>query len=155
LRGGGTTTKQPQANNIMRALLLHANKFQTKIILESNRPKNIEPEIKKSDIEKMEQCLVCFFCVEQGDTKKQLTNFYQEILKTSKEVGTKNLVISPFVHLSNRIGSPALAKKLYLNLLDKFRGSNFNIKSSHFGYHKSLLLDIKGHPGSFRYREFY
>jgi len=64
-------------------------------------------------------------------------------------------MISPFVHLSNKIARPEVAKQLYELLIDKFIDLDFVIKSSHFGYHKSLLLDIKGHPGSFRYREFY
>ncbi len=139
----------------MRALLLHANKFQTKVILESNWPKGIQPEKRKSPTEKMQNCLVVFFCVERGDSAKQVNAIYKEILKTADEVKTTNLMIAPFVHLSQNIAEPDVAKKLYQNLLKKFDGGNFAVQSSHFGYHKSLLLDIKGHPGSFRYREFY
>ena len=138
----------------MRALILHANNFATKVIEESNWPNGIEPEEKKSEEEKMEQCLVCFFCVEKGDKERQLNELFDEIIKASEEVKTKNLMISPFVHLSNNIAEPEIAKKMYEELMDKFSNTDYTIKSSHFGYHKSLLLDIKGHPGSFRYREF-
>jgi len=139
----------------MRALILHANKFGTKVIAKSNWPKGIEPEKRKSLAEDMKDCLVVFFCVEEGDTEKQLGELYQEILKTADEVKTANLMIAPFVHLSKNIAKPNVAKELYEKLMKKFEKTNFIIKSSHFGYHKSLLLDIKGHPGSFRYREFY
>jgi threonyl-tRNA synthetase len=139
----------------MRALLLHVNTFATKINLKSNWPIGIKPEKQKSSVEELKQCLVCFFCIEENDTEKQLEDFYQEILKTSTEVKTKRLMISPFVHLSKNIAKPSVAKKMYEDLLIKFVESDFIIQSSHFGYHKSLLLDIKGHPGSFRYREFY
>ena len=138
----------------MRSLILHANKFATNIVEESNWPKGINPEEMKSKAEEMEKCLVVFFCVEEGDSDKQLEDIYQEILKTSQEVNTKNLLISPFVHLSNKIAKPNIAKELYEKLIGKFIGTDYVVKSSHFGYHKSLLLDIKGHPGSFRYREF-
>jgi len=138
----------------MRALILHANKFATKVIAKSNWPKGIEPETQKSPSEEMEECLVVFFCVEKEDTQKQLDSLYKEILKTAEEVKTANLMISPFVHLSKNIASPKVAKGLYEKLMEKFKKTNFIIKSSHFGYHKSLLLDVKGHPGSFRYREF-
>ena len=138
----------------MRSLILHANKFATNIVEESNWPKGINPEEMKSEAEEMEKCLVVFFCVEEGDSDKQLDGIYQEILKTSQEVNTKNLLISPFVHLSNKIAKPNIAKELYEKLIGKFIGTDYVVKSSHFGYHKSLLLDIKGHPGSFRYREF-
>lgn len=134
--------------------MLHANKFATNIIEESSWPKGINPEEKKAEAESMEKCLVVFFCVEDGDSDKQLEGIFQEIIKTSKEVKTKNLLISPFVHLSNRIARPDVAKELYEKLTGKFIGTDYIVKSSHFGYHKSLLLDIKGHPGSFRYREF-
>ena len=139
----------------MRALLLHVNTFQTKVIKESNWPKGINPEKRKSPSEDMRNCLVAFFCVEKGDSKKQLNALYEDIIKTATEVKTTNLMIAPFVHLSKNIAEPDTAKRMYILLLEKFVGSNFTVKSSHFGYHKSLLLDIKGHPGSFRYREFY
>jgi len=139
----------------MRSLILHADKFVTKVIEESKWPKGVCPEEKKSDSEEMAKCLVVFFCVEEGDNKKQVDAIYAEILKTADEVKTKNLMISPFVHLSNNIAKPEMAKQLYEALMGKFIGSDFVIKSSHFGYHKSLLLEVKGHPGSFRYREFY
>jgi len=138
----------------MRSLILHANKFATNLIEESNWPKGINSEEMKSEAEEMEKCLVVFFCVEEGDSDKQLDGIYQEILKTSQEVNTKNLLISPFVHLSNKIAKPDVAKGMYEKLMGKFIDTDYVVKSSHFGYHKSLLLDIKGHPGSFRYREF-
>ena len=139
----------------MRSLILHADKFATKVVDKSKWPKGVCPEEKKSDSEEMAKCLVVFFCVEEGDGKKQVDAIYAEILKTADEVKTKNLMISPFVHLSNKIAKPAVAKQLYEQLMGKFIGSDFVVKTSHFGYHKSLLLEIKGHPGSFRYREFY
>ena len=138
----------------MKSLILHANKFATKVVERSKWPKGVVPEERKSDSEEMKECLVVFFCVEEGDTEKQVELIYQEILKTADEVKTKNLMISPFVHLSNKIATPEVAKQLYEQLKGKFIGSDFVVRSSHFGYHKSLLLDIKGHPGSFRYREF-
>ena len=139
----------------MRALLLHANKFASKVIARSNRPKGIEPEKRKFLTENMKDCLVVLFCVENGDSEKQLRKLYQEILKTADEVKTTNLMIGPFVHLSKNIAKPNVAKDLYETLMKKFEKTHFIIKSSHFCYHKTFLLDIKGHPGSFRYREFY
>jgi threonyl-tRNA synthetase len=139
----------------MRSLILHADRFATKVVKESNWPEGIKPEKRKNDSEQMKKCLVVFFCVEHGDGENQLNALYDEILKTADEIKTKNIMLSPFVHLSKNIAEPDVAKKLYEQLMNKFAGPTFVVKSSHFGYHKSLLLDIKGHPGSFRYREFY
>ena len=138
----------------MRSLLLHANKFQTEVIEESTMPQGIIPEKKKSLVEKMEKCLVCFFTVEKNDNQEEIDKFYLEIIKTSREIGTKNLMISPFVHLSNNIASSIDSKAFYMKLVNKFKNTDYVVQTSHFGYHKSLVLDIKGHPGSFRFREF-
>ncbi len=70
----------------------------------------------------MAKCLVVFFCVEEGDDKKQVDAIYTEILKTADEVKTKNLMISPFVHLSSNIAKPDVAKMLYEQLMGKFSG---------------------------------
>lgn len=139
----------------MRALILHANEFKSKLIVKSNRPKNIKSEEKETNSEEMKQCLVVFFCVEEGDKIKQLNQLYKEIIKAANEVKTKNLMIGPFVHLSKNIAKPKVAIELYQKLMKKFEDTDFVLKSSHFGYHKTLELNIKGHPGSFRYREFY
>ena len=95
----------------MRSLILHADKFATKVVDKSKWPKGVCPEEKKSDSEEMAKCLVVFFCVEEGDGKKQVDAIYAEILKTADEVKTKNLMISPFVHLSSNSAKPDVAKK--------------------------------------------
>lgn len=138
----------------MRALLLNSNKFAVKVEEESTRPFGINPEKRASDTEEMANCLVAFFCVEKGDSEKQLSELRQEIVTTATDFGTKNLMIAPFVHLSKNIADPETAKEFYAKLMGQFSNSDYTVKSSHFGYHKSLLLDVKGHPGSFRYREF-
>lgn len=124
------------------------------MIEQSKRPYGIVPEKRRAIAENMAQCIVVFFCVEQNDTEKQMDELCREVIKTSDEFGNKNLMISPFVHLSKNIAKPEVAKKFYEDVLKRFEKSDFNVQSSHFGYHKSLLLDIKGHPGSFRFREF-
>ena len=138
----------------MRALILHANKFETRITKRANKPLEIKPEEIGAIFHTMQECLVVFFCVEVGDSEDQLNRLYEDIIKASEEVKTNNLMISPFVHLSNKIAEPEVAKQYYKNLMAKFDYKKFIIKSSPFGYHKTLLLDVKGHPGSFRYREF-
>ncbi len=139
----------------MRALLLHVNKFRADVTAPSNWPAGINPEKRQKAFEDMRDCIVAFFCVEKTDSQKQLTALYKEIIKTAKEVKTNKILISPFVHISRNIAEPAIAKKFYEQLMKKFEQTKYELKSSHFGYHKTLLLDVKGHPGSFRYREFY
>ena len=138
----------------MRALIIHANKFATRVVSESNKPFGIQSEVVNSPEHNMNNCIVAFFTVEKPDSENELGNLYNEIVKASTETGTKNLMIVPFVHLSNNIADPKKAKEFYENIMNKFRNADYIIGSSPFGYHKSLLLDAKGHPTSFRYREF-
>jgi len=138
----------------MRALILHVNKFKTKVNFPSNKPRGIIPEKIKKNEREMKNGLVVFFCVEEGDTQKHAEQLYDEIYKASNEIKTKNVVINPFVHLSKNIAKPHEAKKIYEYLTKKVKNSELISKTSPFGYHKNLILDIKGHPGSFRYREF-
>lgn len=134
----------------MRALILHANQFKSGLVQPSNWPVGIVPEEQKTAVEQMAECLVCFFTIETNDSAEQIQEFRAEIIKTAHEIGTKNLVLSPFVHLSNNIAPPEIAKTLAAQLVASFTNTEYTITTSHFGYHKSLLLNIKGHPGSFR-----
>lgn len=138
----------------MRALLVHANKFQSKIEELSTRPASIVSEDSVRPDRELSNCLVVLFCVEKGDTEQSLQKLYEEIQSMSHETKLKRIMISPFVHLSNTIAEPDVAKLFYEKLVSRFAGTDFEIETSHFGYHKSLLLDLKGYPGAFRYREF-
>jgi len=139
----------------MRSLIFHTNEFRTKLSRKSNRPKGIIPDKKSADEEKFGNGLVVFLCVEKGDKQEQSNQLYEEIQKAAKEVNTKDILISPFVHLSNNIADAGIAKDFFKNIYEKVKDSGYNTNTAHFGYHKSVKLDIKGHPGSVRYREFY
>ena len=102
----------------------------------------------------MKKNLTVLFCVEKGDDEIKVENLFTEIIRATTDFSTKKIMIAPFVHLSNNIASPSVAKELYEALVGKFQGLDYTLETSHFGYHKSLLLRVKGHPGSFRYREF-
>lgn len=138
----------------MRALLLHTDEFESRTVEGSTRPSSIEPEYEGEGTRSMKLNLTVFFCVEKDDNPLKVDSIYSEIINSAKEFGTNKIMIAPFVHLSNNIANPKVAKALYEGLVNKFKGSEYIIETSHFGYHKSLLLKVKGHPGSFRYREF-
>lgn len=99
--------------------------------------------------------VVIFFCVEKMDTTRKLKKLYKDAVAFAKSVHTTNIMVSPFVHLSKKIAAPKKAKNLYEELSSWFQKDGvYKVFTSPFGYHKSLELDIKGHPGAFRYREF-
>ena len=138
----------------MKALLLHSGRFRAYLQKPATRPKGIEPDPRNTKLEWMRDCLTCFFTIESNDTETQLAKLHAEIVKSAEDVGTNRLMIVPFAHLSNDLAPPKIAKAMFLQLVNMFENNDFMVRSSHFGYHKSLELDTKGHPGAVRYREF-
>jgi len=63
------------------------------------------------------------------------------------------VVILPFAHLSNNLAKAKDGIKI-VSFIEENLKKEFNVMRAHFGSHKELLLDIYGHPGNARYREF-
>lgn len=138
----------------MRALILHTNQFSSTIVEKSTRPLGIVPEPIGESNRTLQQCVVIFFCVEKNDTLEFVRSLYEDVVEAAKDFGVHNILISPFAHLSKNIADAKLATKLYEAFVSTFDNKKYTVQTSQFGYHKSLLLDIKGHPGAFRYREY-
>ena len=139
----------------MRALLFHCRNYGVKIDRLANRPKDITPEEVKEKEQSCKDCIVVLTTIEKEDKIEQFcSQLVDEITKMSQEVGCKNIVILPFAHLSNNLAKAKDAIKAITLIEDKLK-NNYNVIRAHFGSHKSLLLDIYGHPGNARYREFY
>ena len=139
----------------MKALLFHCKEYGTKIDRLANRPGNIIPEDIKKKEQKCKSCLVVLVTIEQGDILKTSTSgLAKEIKKMSEEVKQKTIVLMPFAHLSNKLANTKKGIEALNSIETKLKGK-FKILRGHFGSHKSLLLDVYGHPGNVRYREFY
>jgi len=138
----------------MKTLLFHCKRYEVEIKELANRPKTILPEKIEERKQKIRSCIAVFLTVEKNDkiavSTKELA---LEITKMAKDVGSKNIVLMPFAHLSNKIATSEESKKAIEMIVLKLE-KNFNVIKSHFGSHKSLLLDVYGHPGNVRYREF-
>ncbi len=138
----------------MRALLFHCRNYGIKVGKLSNRPKDIRPEEILEKEQNCSDCIVVLVTVERGDDIKKCSfGLLKEIIKMKKEVGHKNVVILPFAHLSNNLAESEIVIKIISFIEDNLK-KDFNVIRSHFGSHKDLLLDIYGHPGNARYREF-
>jgi len=92
--------------------------------------------------------------IKENNLNEWIDTHKLEVAKMSQEVGHKNIVILPFAHLSNNLAKVKEGIKA-ITLIEEKLKENYNVIRAHFGSHKSLLLDIYGHPGNARYREFY
>jgi threonyl-tRNA synthetase len=138
----------------MRALLFHCKNYGVKIGKLADRPKDITPEEISQNEQHCKDCIVALVTVEKDDDiKRTSSGLSAEIAKMCQEVGQKNIVILPFAHLSNNLAKAKDGIKI-ISLIEENLKEEFNVMRAHFGSHKELLLDIYGHPGNARYREF-
>ncbi|MCF7831307.1 MAG: threonyl-tRNA synthetase editing domain-containing protein [Candidatus Pacebacteria bacterium] len=137
----------------MKSLILHCSKFNSEFKSLATRPKNIEPETVNQTKWEHNESVVALITVEKEDNIETISSQMAEELKNIlKDLGKESLVIVPFAHLSNNIADHRSALSFLDLLEDKLKG--FKISRVHFGSHKSLLLDIPGHVGNVRFREF-
>lgn len=139
----------------MRSLLFHCKDYGIKITKMANRPKNIINETVCEKEQKCNNCVVALITVEKNDNiKDSIPKLANEIIKMSEEINHKKDVLLPFAHLSNNLADARTSIQA-LSELEKTLKQKLSIIRAHFGSHKELLLNIYGHPGNARYREFY
>ena len=136
----------------MKILSLHCDyiKFQAK----KKALKDVE-EVSDKEIE-VKECIVILTAVEKKDEKnieeisKRLVN---EIKDIEKQVGSKNIVLYPYAHLSSNLANPQKALEI-LKTTEKLLSKDFKVTRAPFGYYKSFEIRCKGHPLSELSREF-
>jgi threonyl-tRNA synthetase len=135
----------------MKLLLIHSNNFKWQA--KEKALKEIE-ELKEKVFSTSESILVVFSAVEKQDESspdKIAENSFNAIKSAAEEIKEKNIIVYPFVHLTEQPGSPRVAqkvlKKIFTLLSDD---SAYNVYQAPFGYYKAFDLSNKGHPLSER-----
>lgn len=106
-------------------------------------------EVSKEDLagKRIEEALVVFTSVEQGDGQKEVDHAIEEIKKMFGTVKAQSIVIYPYAHLSSNLASlkdaPAILVKLYEESKKKITPNTYR---SQFGWYKEFELKCKGHP---------
>jgi len=93
--------------------------------------------------------LVVFLTAEKVDEKDQqkvVTKGVEEIVNISRRLGAKNIVLFPFVHLSDKIGSADKALKMIAEIYENLKPLGFTVDKAPFGWEKVFSLTSKGHP---------
>ncbi len=130
----------------MRMLQIHSDGFA----FEAKRKalKNAESLESKSYSTK-DSCLVNFIAAETSDTTNlaraaQLTAAM--IAQAAEEVKEKNIIVYPWVHLSESPAQPGAALKM-LKLIEKdLKDQGYSVLRIPFGWYKSFMIHCKGHP---------
>ncbi|MFH1225625.1 MAG: threonyl-tRNA synthetase editing domain-containing protein [Candidatus Diapherotrites archaeon] len=137
----------------MKVLMWHCKEFEAALVGESDMPETVIPEKKRMETEKMGNCIVAMVTVEKKDVPSASSKkCVAEIKKFAADTKSANIVVMPFVHLSNKIADSGQALKT-VELIEGALAADFNVLRSHFGHHKELLLHTFGHKVNVRYRE--
>lgn len=137
----------------MKALLCHCRNYRSEVKKLATTPAGIKPEEIKEKVVESKDAIVVLLTIEDGDdVQKQIPGLTNEIIKMCRDTGHSNIVLFPFGHLSNKLADTATT----LHALDLLEGylKEYDTQRVHFGSDKKLLLDIFGHKGNVRYREF-
>ncbi|HQC35430.1 MAG TPA: threonine--tRNA ligase, partial [Methanoculleus sp.] len=129
----------------MRLLLIHSDHIEyearkkTKVAEEDAVPKDA-----------LDEALAVFCAVESvdeeniGDAVRQAAD---EIVTTARQLGTTNIMIYPYAHLSSDLASPEAAVSALRGIEEALSGeSDFVVKRAPFGWYKAFSLSCKGHP---------
>jgi threonyl-tRNA synthetase len=124
----------------VRILQLHCNSIEyTPTKKEIKSAEEITPETKN-----LEEVVVTFISVEEGDDKTVAKKAVTEIKESMNKIGCKKLLLYPYAHLSSKLASPNSA----LSVLKEMESlaSDLDVSRAPFGWTKTYKLDVKGHP---------
>jgi len=124
----------------MRILQLHCDNIEfTPIKKEIKSAEDVEPLTKKLD-----EVVVAFIAVEEGDDSSVAKKAISEITESMKKVGCNRLLLYPYAHLSSKLASPSVAFNV-LKEMESF-AKGLEVSRAPFGWTKSYKIQVKGHP---------
>jgi threonyl-tRNA synthetase len=130
----------------MKLLLIHADFIEYEA--KKKALKSAEETSEKGPV-RVEEALVAFCSVEkrdEGTEKVIIEKSVKEILGVQAQVKAKNIVVYPFVHLSQQPSSPAAALDVVKGIEEALKKEKLSVKRSPFGWYKSFDIKCKGHP---------
>lgn len=133
----------------MRILLIHADRFSFRVTGETAVAMPSELEKAGSEGE-VSESLVVFVAAEKGDdanVESVVSQVIEGVSSLADQVGTDQLVVYPYAHLSSTLSSPRVAVRLLDEICQELQSlDRYKILRAPFGYYKSFDISCKGHP---------
>ncbi len=133
----------------MRILLIHANRFSFRVTGETTVAMPSELEKAGSEGE-VSESLVVFVAAEKGDdanVESVVSQVIEGVSSLADQVGTDQIVVYPYAHLSSTLSSPRVAVRLLDEICQELQSlDRYKILRAPFGYYKSFDISCKGHP---------
>ena len=126
----------------MRILLLHSDYIEYKAI-----KKEIDiAEETVTDLKRYEDVVVLFTCLESQDNENTIKNSLSEIKSSLDNLNCNRVVVYPYSHLSNDLANTSKAVSLLNQFKNSLSEAGNEVQSSPFGWNKSFVISVKGHP---------
>lgn len=137
----------------MRVLQIHCYKFGYEVKKETPVAEQ-PPDPREEDLDDV---LVCFICYEKQDENREdeiAEKFLGNLKIDMERIKCKRILLYPYAHLSNNLGSPKKAKIFLNSLRDRLIEADMEAYKSPFGWYKAFNLSCIGHPLAEAYREY-
>ncbi len=134
----------------MRILLIHAAKFSFHVTEKTSAVSSMAelPEAKRSG--STGDALVAYLSSEKTDEKNVESVARQAattIADHARKVGTADVMLYPYAHLSSDLSSPRVATKVLARIGELMRANDdLTIHEAPFGFYKGFEIECKGHP---------
>ncbi len=131
----------------MRTLGIHAKRFRFEC-KERASPgaERVEPGRDRGDLAR--ECLVLFVAVEKGDAASPLSvaeKLAADTLRRAEQLKVGTVVVYPYVHLTQKPGTPRVALKVLKEVEERLAESVEVIRAP-FGWYKAFEIACLGHP---------
>ncbi|MBU5688000.1 MAG: threonine--tRNA ligase [Candidatus Aenigmarchaeota archaeon] len=104
-----------------------------------------EEKIEKKQV-KLEDIVVLFTAVEEGDTESLAKNVIDQIKESLKVLKVNKILIYPYAHLSSNLAKPSEALSIIKKMEEFSRKAGLEVYRAPFGWNKQFHLKIKAHP---------
>ena len=131
----------PPKCDYMRILQLHCDSIE---YTPTKREIKSAEDIDNPQTQKLEELVVAFVAIEDGDDSSVAQNAISQIKNSMEKIGCKKLLLYPYAHLSSNLAKPSVAISLLKEMEDG--ASELEVSHSPFGWTKSYKLNVKGHP---------
>ncbi len=126
----------------MRILQLHSNFITYKPV---QKEISVAEEAEKKEV-RLEDTLVLFTAVEDGDNKKVAEKAIREVHTFLEKLKVNRVLIYPYAHLSGDLAKPADALKVVKAMEVHAKKKGIETYRAPFGWNKQFTISIKGHP---------
>lgn len=129
--------------------MLHSDYFKYQVVERTRFSEEVADAEKSGVVD--EPVLVVFICSEKADEAgafQVARKAAEEIINIASQVGTNNLVLHSFAHLSNTLSSPKIAKKIISEMHQNLSSRGYRSVKTPFGWRNTFELRVKSHPVS-------